>query len=297
MIVNRQNLSMAYTGFKATFQNAFDGAPVNYTQITTEVPSATSSEEYAWLGQTTRFREWIGDRVIQAIKQHGYTIKNKTWENTVGVPREAFEDDQYGIYTPLMAQLGQDSREHPDELVFALMKQGETEECYDGQPFFDTDHPVLDADGSETSVSNLTDGAETEWYLLDTSRAIRPFIYQNRKPYNFVMKDSEQDDNVFMQKEFLYGVDGRSNVGFGLWQLAHKAKVALTADNFNSVYAAMKSMKGDNGRPLNIRPNLLVVPPSLRAQALEVVKAERAANGATNINRDVVDVLDTSWLA
>ncbi|MAN51211.1 MULTISPECIES: Mu-like prophage major head subunit gpT family protein [unclassified Marinimicrobium] len=297
MIVNRQNLSMAYTGFKATFQNAFDGAPVNYTQITTEVPSATSSEEYAWLGQTTRFREWIGDRVIQAIKQHGYTIKNKTWENTVGVPREAFEDDQYGIYTPLMAQLGQDSREHPDELVFALMKQGETEECYDGQPFFDTDHPVLAADGSETSVSNLTDGAETEWYLLDTSRAIRPFIYQNRKPYNFVMKDSEQDDNVFLKKEFLYGVDGRSNVGFGLWQLAHKAKVALTADNFNSVYAAMKSMKGDNGRPLNIRPNLLVVPPSLRAQALEVVKAERAANGATNINRDVVDVLDTSWLA
>lgn len=297
MIVNRQNLRMAYTGFKATFQNAFDGAPVNYTQITTEVPSATSSEEYAWLGQTTRFREWVGDRVVQAIKQHGYTIKNKTWENTVGVPKEAFEDDQYGIYTPLMAQLGQDSREHPDELVFDLMGRAETEECYDGQPFFDTDHPVLAADGTETSVSNLTDGAETAWYLLDTTRAIRPFIYQNRKPYNFVMKDQEQDDNVFMQKEFLYGVDGRSNVGFGLWQLAHKAKVELTADNFNSVYAAMKSMKGDNGRPLNIRPNLLVVPPSLRAQALEVVKAERNAAGATNINRNVVDVLDTSWLA
>lgn len=297
MIVNRQNLKMAYTGFKATFQNAFDSAPNHYTQITTEVPSATSSEEYAWLGQTTRFREWVGDRVVQAIKQHGYSIKNKTWENTVGVPREAFEDDQYGIYTPLMASLGQDSREHPDELVFDLMSRAEDEECYDGQPFFDTDHPVLAADGSETSVSNLTDGAEPGWYLLDTTRAIRPFIYQNRKPYNFVMKDQEQDDNVFLRKEFIYGVDGRSNVGFGLWQLAHKAKVELTAENFNSVYAEMKSMKGDNGRPLNIRPNLLVVPPSLRAQALEVVKAERAANGATNINRNVVDVLDTAWLA
>ncbi|HEJ9874075.1 TPA: Mu-like prophage major head subunit gpT family protein, partial [Pseudomonas aeruginosa] len=48
---------------------------------------------------------------------------------------------------------------------------------------------------------------------------------------------------------------------------------------------------------LGIRPKLLVVPPSLRSQALEVVKAERNAAGATNINRDVVDVLVTPWLA
>lgn len=297
MIINRQNLSMAYTGFKAAFQSAFDGAPVDYPQVVTEVTSTTSAEEYAWLGSTTRFREWLGDRVIQGLKQHGYTIKNKSWENTVGVPREAFEDDQYGIYAPMMAQLGQDAREHPDELVWTLMKAGFTEECYDGQPFFDTDHPVLDASGNEASVSNMTGGTEPAWFLLDTTRMIKPMILQKRKPYNFVMMDDEKDENVFMRKEYLYGVDGRSNVGFGLWQLAHGSRAELTPENFNAAYSAMKSMKGDNGRPLNIRPKLLVVPPALRAQALEIVKAERAANGATNINQNVVDVLDTSWLA
>lgn len=297
MLINRQNLSMAYTGFKAAFQQAFDGAPVDYPRITTEVTSTTAAEEYAWLGSTTRFREWLGDRVIQGLKQHGYTIKNKTWENTVGVPREAYEDDQYGIFTPMMAQLGQDAREHPDELVWDLMKRGFTEECYDGQPFFDTDHPVLGADGEETSVSNFTSGSGPAWYLLDDTRMIKPMILQKRKPYNFVMMDDEKDDNVFFRKEYIYGVDGRSNVGFGLWQLAHASQEELTPENFNAVYAAMKEMKGDNGRPLNIRPKLLVVPPSLRAQALEVAKAEKAANGATNINRDVVDVLDVSWLA
>lgn len=72
---------------------------------------------------------------------------------------------------------------------------------------------------------------------------------------------------------------------------------ALDASSFNDVYAAMQSLRGDKGKRLGIRPKLLVVPPSLRSQALEVVKAERNAAGATNINRDVVDVLVTPWLA
>lgn len=297
MIINRQNLQMAFTGFKAAFQRAFEGAKVDYPQVVTEVPSTTSQEEYAWLGQTTRFREWVGDRVIQGVKQHGYSIKNKKFEDTVGVPGDKMEDDQYGIYTPLMSQLGQDAREHPDELVWTLLKEGTTRECYDGQPFFDTDHPVLDASGNETSVSNFTDGTGEAWYLMDLNRVIKPMILQMRKPYRFISLDEQRDENVVMRDEFLYGVDARLNVGFGLWQLAHASKQELTSANFNAVYAAMKGMKGDNGRPLNIRPSLLVVPPSLREQALEVVKAERKANGATNVNRDVVDVLDTAWLS
>ena len=102
---------------------------------------------------------------------------------------------------------------------------------------------------------------------------------------------------MYTRKEFVYGVDARLNVGFGLWQLAYASKQTLDADNFNAAYEAMQGLKGDNERPLNIRPKLLVVPPSLRAVALEVVKAERNAAGATNINRDVVDVLVTPWLA
>lgn len=297
MIINRANLATMFTGFKAAFQKAFDGAPIDYDQIVTEVTSTTSTEEYGWLGQTTRFREWIGDRVIQAIKQHGYTIKNKAFENTVGVPRTAIEDDQYGVYSPLMAQLGQDAKEHPAELVYALLKAGTTELCYDGQPFFDADHPVLNAAGDEVSVSNTGGGSGTPWFLLDTTRMIRPLILQKRKPYNFVRKDSETDDNVFHSNEFIYGVDARLNVGFGLWQLAYHSAQTLDATAFNTAYAAMQGMKGDNGRPLGLRPKLLVVPPSLRATALEIVKAERNAAGATNINKDVVDVLSTPWLA
>lgn len=296
MEINRANLAHLFTGYKATFQKAFGDVQSDYKQIALTVPSTTSKESYPWLGQTTGFREWIGDRVIQNLALHDYTIKNKTFENTVGVTREAIEDDSYGVFSPLMGQLGQDAGQHPDTLVFDLLKAGFTQKCFDGQYFFDADHPVM-RDGKETSVSNSQGGSGTPWFLLDTTRVIKPILFQKRRDYKFTSLIDDKDENVFMRKEYIYGVDARANVGFGLWQLAYASRETLDGAAFNDVFAQMQSFKGDHGRPLGIRPKLLVVPPTLRAQALEVVKADRNAAGATNINRDAVDVLVTPWLA
>lgn len=297
MEINRTNLDAMFRGFNLAFQQAFDGAPSDYPQIAMTVPSTTSTEIYPWLGQTTRFREWIGDRVIQNLSTSDFSIKNKPWENTIGVNRESIEDDTYGLYKPAIAQLGLDAKQHPDELVWGLLKQGFNTACYDGQYFFDIDHPVANPTGGVTSVSNFQGGTGAPWFLLDTSRVVKPIIYQVRKPYNFVAKNQEDDENVFHRKEFIYGVDARSNVGFGLWQLAFASKQTLDSNAFGDAYAQMQSFKGDNGKVLGIRPKLLVVGPTLREQALTVVKAAQNAYGATNINRDVVDVLVTPWLA
>ncbi|NMZ73399.1 hypothetical protein HBO32_09840 [Pseudomonas nitroreducens] len=296
MIINQANLRNLFIGYRAAFQNAFAGVTPDFDQFVMTVQSVNSVEQYGWLGNSTAFREWLGDRVIQNLALHDYSIKNKSFENTVGVNRESIEDDSYGLFTPLMAQLGQDAAMHPATLVYALLAAGFSQKCYDGQYYFDTDHPVT-VGGGEVSVSNFQGGTGTPWYLLDTTRIMKPVILQKRKNYNFVSMDAEKDENVFMRKEYVYGVDARLNVGYGLWQLAYASKQDLTADNFNAAYAAMQGMKGDQGKTLGIRPKLLVVPPSLRSQALEVVKADRTATGATNINRDVVDVLVTPWLA
>lgn len=297
MIINQSNLKTLYTGFKAAFQSAFDGVTPDFKPFTLDVPSSTSQEEYGWLGKTTAFREWIGDRVIQNLKVHDYAIKNKTFENTVGVPRENIEDDQFGIFSPLMSQLGQDAAEHPATLLYALLKNGFSQTCYDGQFFFDTDHPVTDANGVEQSVSNSGGGSGAPWFLLDTSRVMKPLILQKRKNYNFVMMDSEKDENVFMRKEYVYGSDARLNCGYGLWQLAYGSKQTLDETSFNAAFAAMAGLKGDMGKPLGIRPKLLVVGPTLRTAALKIVTAENSANGETNVNRNAVDVLVTPWLA
>lgn len=297
MIINAQNLGILFKALNMAFRQAFDGALTVWDQIAMNVPSTAGENIYPWLGQSTQFREWVGDRVHQNLKLHDYRIKNKTFENTVTVPREAIEDDQYGVFSPMAAQLGQDAKEHPDLLLFSLIKAGFSTACYDGQYFFDTDHPV-GPQGKEVSVSNFQGGTGRPWFLLDTSRIIKPFIVQKRRDYNFIAKtDATRDPNVFDRNEYVYGVDARLNVGFSLWQLAFASREKLDGNAFNDAYAQMQAFKGDHGRPLGIRPKLLLVAPQDRAAALEVAKAERSANGATNINRDVVDVISTPWLA
>lgn len=59
-----------------------------------------------------------------------------------------------------------------------------------------------------------------QWFLLCTKRPVKPFIFQNRRKPQLVAKDKPSDDNVFYEKEFIYGVDARCNAGYGLWQLA-----------------------------------------------------------------------------
>jgi phage major head subunit gpT-like protein len=298
-IITPQLLTALRTGYRADFQAGFDGAESICDRIATTVTSGTSSNTYGWLGQFPGFREWVGDRVLKDMAAKGYQIVNKDWESSVSVRRTDVEDDNLGIYSPMMREMGRAARVHPDELVAGLLKAGDSTLCYDGQNFFDSDHPVfpnVDGTGTPTTVSNIQTGSSPAWYLLDTSRALKPFIYQVRKQPIFTSMTSLEDESVFMRNEFRFGVDSRSNVGFGFWQQAFMSKAALTEANFNAAYTAMQSITADGGRNLNVRPSLLVVPPNLRTAALEITKADRKANGATNVNAGVVDVLVTSWV-
>lgn len=303
MQINNANLRTLYTAFNAAFRAGLGQATSQYGQIATTVPSTTSAEEYGWLGQLPGLREWLGDRVVHAIGNHGYTIKNKPFELTVGVPRTAIEDDQYGVYTPLMQEMGRAVEAHPDQLVFGLLKEGRTALCYDGQPFFSATHKVLNDKGKEVNVSNVSDDAGTgpSWYVLETRRALKPLIFQNRKSPNFVAITSETDDDVFKRAQYVYGVDARRNAGFGFWQLAHASNKPLTADNLKAAITAMETQTGDHGRPLGISPNLLVVPKALRFTANKLLTAEllpNAAGTATESNdlRGVLDLLVADWL-
>lgn len=272
MIINQSNLTTVFTAFNAAFTKGLESAPSFYKQVAMVVPSTTRDEEYGWLGQFPGMREWVGPRVVNNLSVHDYAIRNKDFESTIAVGRNDIADDRYGVFGPAVTELGRAAGDHPDQLVFALLAAGFATDCYDGQSFFDTDHPVGDgASGPVTSVSNIQAGSGTPWFLLDTSRSIKPLIYQERQPYRLVRKDDPEDDNVFNNKEFIYGVDSRVNVGFGLWQLAFASKLDLTAANYEAARAAMMSFKGDGGRPLNIRPDTLVAPPSLEGAAMRLV--------------------------
>jgi len=297
MIINQSNLSILYTGFKASFQAGLTMVEPTWNRIATEVPSTTETEKYGWLGQMPRIREWIGDRVIQNIEAHDYSITNKDFEITVGVDRNKIEDDRYSMFAPIFQEMGRSSKAHPDELVYGILNQGFTVPCYDKQPMFSASHPVINSKGKEVAVSNYQDGNLQPWFLLSTKRAIKPLIFQNRKKFDFIAKtDPKTSDEVFNTKTFIYGGDSRSNVGFGFWQMAFASKAALTAANLQAAYTAMQTLTGDNGRPLGIQPDLLVVGPANVFPARQIIKAATLAGGGTNTNFDLVDILETPWI-
>ena len=286
MIINPQNLRGIYVSFNTLFNQAFSEQKPTYEKVAAVVPSTSDSETYAWLGDIPGMREWIGDREIQNLTGSDYTIKNKDFELTVGVDRNAIEDDKIGLYKPSIQMLGASAASHPDELVYALLASGFEAKCYDGKAFFATDHevgknavsnkitsklslesyvtarammrgyknskgrslalvpnllvvpPALEAKAREILVAEFINGtkntmqgtaelhveprltSDAAWFLLDTSRPIKPLIYQQRKKAKFVSKTAETDDNVFMSKKFIYGADSRGNAGFGFWQMA-----------------------------------------------------------------------------
>lgn len=297
MIVNGSTLKTLGVAFKANFTSGLGMHASQWPQIATEVPSTTALNEYGWLGQFPSMRKWLGDRVVNRASLHKYALGNADYELTVSVLRKHIEDDNIGIYKPMMEEMGRATAAHPDEDIFSLLAKGWDTECYDGQPFFDTDHPRLDAAGETVTVSNSGGGSGTPWFLMDVSRALKPLIYQTRKSPEFVAKDRPEDDNVFMRQEFVYGVDCRDAVGFGFWQMAYGSKQTLNAANYAAARAAINGQLGDYDRPLGLRATLLVVPSSLEGAALEILNAERNAAGATNVWRGTAQLLVSPWIS
>lgn len=61
-----------------------------------------------------------------------------------------------------------------------------------------------------------------DWFLMCTRQPIKPLIFQNRKNPEFVSVNNPSDSQVFDNRMFLYGVDSRFAVGYGLWQMVQR---------------------------------------------------------------------------
>lgn len=297
MIISSTSLQALRAGFQTQFQGAFDVTPKLKDRVAMTVSSTVASNTYGWLASMSGMREWVGSRVIDNISEASYTIANRHFEKTVGVDRNDIEDDNLGNYGPMFAMMGDLAASFPETLTWDLLKAGFATNCWDGQFFFDTDHPVIDKDGVATTYANTDGGAGTPWFLLCTNRPLKPIIYQERKAPMFVSKDRESDDNVFDQRRFVYGVDMRCNVGYGLPQLAWGSKQTLNGANYGIARAGLAGMKGDGGRPLGLMPNLLVVPPALESAGRQLLNSEYGTGGITNEWKGTAELLVVPWLA
>ncbi|MGQ7818821.1 Mu-like prophage major head subunit gpT family protein [Metapseudomonas furukawaii] len=295
MLINKSSIQAAFVALKTLFNNAFQAAPSTWEKIAMKVPSKTGTNLYAWLSRFPRMQRWIGEKHVKALKAYKYAIENEDWEATVEVDRNDIEDDTLGIYAPQAQMAGHSAKQLPDQIVYEVVNGAFETLCYDGQYFFDTDHPVggssvsnrgkkklaihslaaamasygaariamgqvideegdplditpnillvpkaledaartlLTADRLEDGKANIYKGtaelvvsgrlkSDTAWFLLDTSRPVRPFIYQERKAPDFVQQTDMSSDDVFSRKKFKFGAEARAAGGYGFWQLAY----------------------------------------------------------------------------
>jgi phage major head subunit gpT-like protein len=296
MIINQANMTNMYIALNTIFNAAFEGSPSFYEQIAMVVPSNSRVNDYKFMLQFPMLQEWIGDRQIRSLAASNFQIVNRDYEATVEVDRNDIEDDQLGVYNPIAAELGRAAKQHPDFLMAKLLSEAFATACYDGKAFFATDHPV------GTGIqSNYGGGSGTAWYLLDTTRAIRALIFQRRSLPQLVRQDRPDDENYFMRKKFRYGVDYRGAAGYGLWQMAYGSKDTLNLTNYVAARAAMMGFSNEEGVSLGIKPNLLVVPPTLEAQGKEILMADLLGIGGegskTNIWKGTADLLVVPWLS
>ncbi len=290
MLINQSVLSDIYTSFNTIFNMQLEQTKTFWESVATRVPSTTRSNDYKWLGAMPALREWIGERQIKNLSGYKYEISNKSFEATVSLDRDDIEDDNIGVYKPVIQQLAQNAKQHPDILIFSLLKNGFTNKCFDGKAFFSDSHKI----GSKT-YSNYQSGSANSWFLLDTSKPVKPLIMQFRRNPEFVALDRIDDSNVFKHKEYLYGVDYRGNAGYGFWMQAFGSKAALDADSFKAARQSMETIKNEEGTPLAITPNLLVVGPSNR-DAAETLLNSKQISGSTNTLYKAVDLLVVPYL-
>ncbi|EFX2000409.1 TPA: Mu-like prophage major head subunit gpT family protein [Shigella sonnei] len=295
MLVNANNVKNIFINLKATFQKAFTQTPSDWEKVAMVVPSTGKENDYSWLSRFPKMREWVGEKVVKALEGFNYTIRNKDWEATVEVDRNDIEDDQLIGYAMQAQAAGQSAGELPADIVFSLLNDGFKNLCYDGQPFFDTDHlsggksvsnkgtkalsaislaaakasygaartgmrKLKDDEGASLKIRpnllvvppSLEDEAnylmtadrfpdntpnpykgtaevlvvpeltsDTAWFLLDTTKPVKPLVYQPRKKPEFVEQTDYSNDNVFMRKKFRFGAEARANGGYGFWQMAY----------------------------------------------------------------------------
>ena len=63
----------------------------------------------------------------------------------------------------------------------------------------------------------------TTWYLADTTRPIKPMIFQQRKAPEFASMTDLSSETVFHQDKFEFGVKSRGAAGYSLWFLMARA--------------------------------------------------------------------------
>jgi len=137
---------------QSMFVAGYEGAAALVDRFANRVVGSQRTVDYRGLGAPPRMREWFDEiqaAVFNTLAEFRVTVRD--WESTIEIPLTEFTADQLGQYAMRIQQMGAFAKQHPDELLAAMIAAAETTLCYDGQNMCDTDHE----EGDSGSQANL----------------------------------------------------------------------------------------------------------------------------------------------
>jgi len=151
-------LGVTVEGIKGQFRMVYEEAlgGMWWPTLAMKFASSNDQEIYKWLGMSPSMRKWVDGRQAKGLRGSGVTIVNEPYEATLSIFKEELRRDKTGQIRLRISEMARKAAEHPQKLLSALMVAGLTEEGYDGQFFFDTDH----SEGDSGVQSNKLDSAD-----------------------------------------------------------------------------------------------------------------------------------------
>ena len=182
MELTNSQLQAFFTQLDVQLQRGYQKVDTYWQKYSYLSMSGSERKTYAWLAQLPSMRKWIGEKQVQNLAARSYEVTNGDFEQTVGIDRNKIEDDDFGVYSQWAEAQGQAIARFADEQMTAALIAGTTTTCYDGQFFFDTDHPVnLDDSSAGTYANLLTTTPLTQANYATAKAAMRSFRGESGK--------------------------------------------------------------------------------------------------------------------
>ena len=115
--------------------------------------SDQASEQYPFLGQNPRMREWLGGRQAKGLRSSSLTITNKHYEATLAIRLRDLRRDKTGQLQARINEFADEGDAHWGNLVSTLIQNAAATACYDGQFYFDTDHIEGDSGTQDNDIA------------------------------------------------------------------------------------------------------------------------------------------------
>lgn len=157
MEITNAALNAIYTAISTRFRDAFASQADNsYLPFTMTETVGAGQLKMPMLAQLTGMREWVGERVVNALSVDPLTVIPRDFELTYGIPANAIKDDEYGVFGTLFAQMGAQAANLPIDLVTELLNKAAEAVWCDDAKFFGTTRKYGKSVISNTTTEELS---------------------------------------------------------------------------------------------------------------------------------------------